>query len=193
MAVVVAACIALWIFVFRSEEDTRPNVLFILADDMGFSDAGCYGGEINTPNIDRLAKGGLLFTQHYSTGRCWPSRASILTGYYPQQVQRDSVLDIKLGKRPAWAQLLPELLKPYDYKSYIPASGTLTASPRIMASTEASGIGISETGEGMSTRARTPTVTSPRPAGKKMISSEMSPRVRNTTPRSPSRTTPLPV
>ena len=49
------------------EEDVRPNVLFILADDMGFSDAGCYGGEINTPNIDRLAKGGLLFTQHYSS------------------------------------------------------------------------------------------------------------------------------
>jgi arylsulfatase len=101
-----------------AEEDTRPNVLFILADDMGFSDAGCYGGEINTPNIDRLARGGLQFTQHYSTGRCWPSRATLLTGYYPQQVQRDFVADIKRGQRPEWAKLLPDLLKPYGYKSY---------------------------------------------------------------------------
>ena len=102
----------------HAEKATRPNVLFILADDMGFSDAGCYGGEIKTPNIDRLARGGLRFTQHYSTGRCWPSRAAILTGYYPQQVQRDFVLDITIGDRPPWARLLPELLKPYGYKSY---------------------------------------------------------------------------
>ena len=95
----------------HAEKATRPNVLFILADDMGFSDAGCYGGEIKTPNIDRLARGGLRFTQHYSTGRCWPSRAAILTGYYPQQVQRDFVLDITIGDRPPWARLLPELLK----------------------------------------------------------------------------------
>ena len=101
-----------------AQKDTRPNVLFILADDMGFSDAGCYGGEINTPNIDRLARGGLRFTQHYSTGRCWPSRAAILTGYYPQHVQRDSVLDIELGTRPEWAKLLPDLLKAYGYQSY---------------------------------------------------------------------------
>ena len=69
----------------------QPNFLLIVADDMGFSDAGCYGGEIQTPNLDRLANGGLRFTQFYNTARCWPSRASILTGYYAQQVRRDAI------------------------------------------------------------------------------------------------------
>src|SRR5215216_4310085 len=67
----------------------RPNVLIILMDDMGYSDIGCYGSEIATPNIDQLAKGGLRFTQFYNTARCWPTRASVLTGYYAQQVRRD--------------------------------------------------------------------------------------------------------
>jgi arylsulfatase len=60
----------------------RPNIVLILADDMGFSDAGCYGGEIHTPNIDWLAKNGLRFTQFYNTSRCCPTRASLLTGLY---------------------------------------------------------------------------------------------------------------
>ncbi len=63
----------------------RPNIVLILSDDMGFSDLGCYGGEINTPNLDRLAAGGLRFTQFYNTGRCCPTRASLLTGLYPHQ------------------------------------------------------------------------------------------------------------
>jgi len=99
----------------------RPNFLVIVADDMGFSDAGCYGGEIATPNLDRLAAGGIRFTQCYSTARCWPSRACLLTGYYAQQVRRDSLPDLKggtTGKRPAWARLLPEMLKPLGYRSY---------------------------------------------------------------------------
>jgi len=62
-----------------AEAGRAPNVVLILADDMGYSDAGCYGGEIRTPNLDALAAGGLRFTQHYSTGRCWPSRACIPT------------------------------------------------------------------------------------------------------------------
>src|SRR6266542_1394289 len=68
---------------------SRPNVLIILADDMGFSDIGCYGSEIATPNIDALAKNGLRFTQFYNTARCWPTRAAIMTGYYAQEVRRD--------------------------------------------------------------------------------------------------------
>ncbi len=68
---------------------TKPNILFIVADDMGFSDAGCYGGEIQTPNLDRLWADGLRFTQFYNTARCWSSRACILTGYYAQAVRRD--------------------------------------------------------------------------------------------------------
>ncbi len=63
----------------------KPNILLILADDVGWSDVGCYGGEIRTPNIDRLAAEGLRFTQFYNCARCCPSRASLLTGLYPQQ------------------------------------------------------------------------------------------------------------
>ncbi len=58
----------------------RPNILLIVADDLGYSDLGCYGGEIDTPNLNRLAANGLRFTQFYTTARCCPSRASILTG-----------------------------------------------------------------------------------------------------------------
>jgi arylsulfatase A-like enzyme len=63
----------------------QPNIVVILVDDMGFSDIGCYGGEIPTPNLDRLAAGGLRFTQFYNTGRCCPTRASLLTGLYSHQ------------------------------------------------------------------------------------------------------------
>ncbi len=102
-------------------ESAKPNILLILADDMGFSDAGCYGGEIATPNLDALAKNGLRFTQFYNTARCWPSRAAVLTGYYAQQVRRDTVPGVKSGSagvRPEWARLLPEMLKPLGYRSY---------------------------------------------------------------------------
>ncbi len=64
----------------------RPNIIVILADDMGFSDPGCFGGEIQTPNIDWLAKKGLRFTQFYNTARCSPTRASLLTGQYAHKV-----------------------------------------------------------------------------------------------------------
>jgi arylsulfatase len=63
----------------------RPNIVVILADDMGYSDLGCYGGEVQTPNIDALAQNGLRFTQFYNVGRCCPTRASLLTGLYPHQ------------------------------------------------------------------------------------------------------------
>jgi arylsulfatase len=64
---------------------TRPNVIVILVDDLGFSDFGCYGSEISTPNIDALAAGGVRFTQFYNTARCSPTRASLMTGLYPHQ------------------------------------------------------------------------------------------------------------
>ncbi|MBI1372405.1 MAG: sulfatase-like hydrolase/transferase [Phycisphaera sp.] len=63
----------------------RPNILVILLDDMGWSDLGCYGGEVRTPNIDSLAAGGLRFTEFYNTSRCCPTRASLLSGLYPHQ------------------------------------------------------------------------------------------------------------
>jgi arylsulfatase len=68
-----------------AEPPARPNIVVILSDDMGFSDIGCYGGEINTPNLDQLAAGGLRFAQFYNTARCCPTRASLLTGLYPHQ------------------------------------------------------------------------------------------------------------
>ncbi len=63
----------------------RPNIVLIMADDMGYSDIGCYGGEISTPRLDALAARGLRFTQFYNTARCCPTRASLLTGLYPHQ------------------------------------------------------------------------------------------------------------
>jgi arylsulfatase len=99
----------------------KPNIVFIVADDMGFSDAGCYGSEIQTPNLDQLAKNGLRFTHFYNTARCWSSRACLLTGYYAQEVRRDELPGIEggaNGKRPAWAALLPALLRPAGYRSY---------------------------------------------------------------------------
>ena len=70
---------------WSAENDERPNIVLIMADDMGFSDIGCYGGEIRTPHIDRLASNGARFTRFYNTGRCCPTRASVLTGLYPHQ------------------------------------------------------------------------------------------------------------
>jgi arylsulfatase len=99
----------------------KPNVLVILADDLGYSDLGCYGGEIETPNLDGLAAGGLRFSQFYNTARCWPSRAAILTGYYPQAVRRDAIPEVgggAAGKRPKFARLLPDFLKPLGYRAY---------------------------------------------------------------------------
>src|SRR5690242_16384196 len=68
-----------------TQPSKRPNVIIILADDMGFSDVGCYGGEIHTPNINRLAAEGVRFTQFYNMARCCPTRAALLTGLYPHQ------------------------------------------------------------------------------------------------------------
>src|SRR3954464_5157787 len=93
----------------------RPNIVLILADDLGYSDLGCYGSEIATPNLDMLAAGGLKFTQFYNTARCWPTRAAVLTGYCPQQVHRDALPGLgggSGGTRQKWARLLPDFLRP---------------------------------------------------------------------------------
>ncbi|MDC3224534.1 arylsulfatase [Mariniblastus sp.] len=101
----------------------KPNIIFILADDSGFSDLGCYGSEIETPNLDGLAKNGLMFTQFYNTGRCWPTRAALMSGYYPHMVHRDKLPDLNVaggnrGERQQWARLLPDYLKPLGYRNY---------------------------------------------------------------------------
>jgi len=94
----------------------RPNIIFIMADDMGYSDAGCYGGEIKTPNLDRLAENGLRFTSFYSTARCWPSRTALITGYYPQQTNTDPLNN--KTTLPSFVRPLPAYLKPYGYRCY---------------------------------------------------------------------------
>jgi arylsulfatase len=98
----------------QESKQKKPNFVIILADDMGYSDLGCYGGEINTPNIDELARDGLRFTQFYNAGRCWPTRASLLTGYYYQAVRPSSANNRGEG----WSRTIPQLLKPQGYRSY---------------------------------------------------------------------------
>ncbi|HJN65491.1 MAG TPA: arylsulfatase [Pirellulales bacterium] len=79
------ACVMICIAAGLLGADERPNILLVLVDDMGYSDLGCYGGEIDTPQIDSLAANGLRFSGFYNTGRCCPTRASLLTGLYPHQ------------------------------------------------------------------------------------------------------------
>ncbi len=101
--------------------DSRPNILLIMADDLGYSDLGCYGGEMDTPQLDSLARDGLQFTQFYNTGRCWPTRASLLTGFYAQQVARDDLPGEKVvgrAVRPSWAPLVSVELARRGYRCY---------------------------------------------------------------------------
>lgn len=109
-----------------------PNVIVVLCDDLGYSDIGCYGSEILTPNLDQLARSGRRFSQFYNTARCWPTRAALLTGYYAQQVRRDTVAGVPSGgqgKRPAWAKLLPERLRAFGYRSYHSGKWHVDGSP----------------------------------------------------------------
>jgi len=105
-----------------TQKDDRPNIILILVDDMGFSDLGCYGGEINTPNMDALAYQGLRFSNFYNTGRCCPTRASLLTGLYPHQAgvgrmvyrNHGGAYQGFLNKQ---AVTLAEVLQPAGYKT----------------------------------------------------------------------------
>jgi len=101
----------------------RPNLIVILCDDMGYSDLGCYGGEIATPNLDALAAGGVRFTQFYNTARCCPTRASLLTGLYPHQagvghMMEDRGSDAYRGDLNRRSVTIAEALKPAGYRTY---------------------------------------------------------------------------
>ncbi len=103
---------------------SRPNIILIMADDMGFSDVGCYGGEIRTPHIDRLANGGIRFTHFYNTARCCPTRASLLTGLYPHQagvghMMSDRGLDGYRGDLNSHCLTIGEVLKNSGYSTYM--------------------------------------------------------------------------
>src|SRR3569832_343061 len=101
----------------------RPNILLILADDLGFSDIGCFGSEIQTPNIDALARNGLRFNQFYNTARCCPTRASLLTGLYPHQagvghMMVDKGLPGYRGDLNRRCATFGEVLRPAGYGTY---------------------------------------------------------------------------
>ena len=122
-----AACVAISLSAKKNE---KPNIVLIMADDMGFSDIGCYGGEIPTPNLDKLAKNGVRFTQFYNTARCSPTRASLLTGLHPHQAGMGRLAEEKIGITTHNPEgylgylnnhcvTIAEVLKPAGYNTYM--------------------------------------------------------------------------
>ncbi len=102
----------------------KPNIIYIMSDDMGFSDIGCYGSEIETPHLDELAAGGLRFTQFYNTARCCPTRASLMSGLYPHQagvghMMNDRGYDGYRGDLNRQCVTIPEVLKTAGYRTYM--------------------------------------------------------------------------
>jgi len=122
------ACVLLVLNVTAScfgEETARPNIVVILADDLGYSDLGCFGGEIETPALDALANNGVRLTHFYTTGRCCPSRAALLTGQYPHRVGLGHMAGNDLA-RPGYrgrvaedAVTLAETLSECGYRSFM--------------------------------------------------------------------------
>ena len=106
-------------------DDQRPNILYILADDLGYSDLGCFGGEIETPVLDQLAAGGVRLTQFYNTGRCCPSRAALLSGQYPHRVGLGHMTTNDLGHPgfrgviSAQARSIGQVLSPAGYRCFL--------------------------------------------------------------------------
>lgn len=104
--------------------DSRPNIILIMSDDMGYSDIGCYGGEINTPNLDGLAANGLRYAQFYNSARCCPTRASLLTGLHPHQagighMVADRGFDGYRGDLNEHCLTIAQVLKPAGYSTYM--------------------------------------------------------------------------
>ena len=114
----------------------RPNIIVILSDDVGYSDIGCYGGEIQTPNLDSLAKNGLRFTQFYNTARCCPTRAALLTGLYPHQagvghMVNDGGLEGYRGELNRRSVTIAEVLRSAGYSTYMAGKWHVTLNAHI--------------------------------------------------------------
>jgi arylsulfatase A-like enzyme len=113
----------------------RPNIVVILVDDMGYSDLGCYGGEIQTPTLDALADSGVRFTQFYNTARCCPARASLLTGLYPHQTgvgwmvcsDMGGALDGYAGDLNERCRTFGEVLGAAGYRTYLSGKWHVTS------------------------------------------------------------------
>ncbi len=110
----------------------RPNIVLIMVDDMGYSDIGCYGGDIKTPNLDHLAENGVRYTHFYNTARCCPARASLMTGLYPHQAGMGWMTSANLGTDGYAGDLndrcrtIAECLKPAGYSTYMSGKWHLT-------------------------------------------------------------------
>lgn len=122
----------------QSAAKKPSNIILILADDMGFSDIGCYGGEVQTPNLDQLAKEGLRYKQFYNAARCCPTRASLVTGLYPHQAGMGWMAAADLRTTPAYQDNLnnecvtiAEVLKPAGYSTYMTGKWHLTNERKI--------------------------------------------------------------
>ena len=119
----------------QAQDNQRPNIIYIMSDDMGYSDIGCYGSEIETPNLNALAEGGLRYTQFYNTARCCPTRASLLTGLYPHQagighMMSDRGYDGYRGDLNRNCVTIAEALKPAGYRTYISGKWHVTKTIR---------------------------------------------------------------
>lgn len=115
-----------FVFCFTAVAETeRPNILVIMSDDMGFSDPGFQGSEIDTPNLDRLAKNGLVFTNFYNCARCGPSRASLSTGLYSHQVGCYELEPVEPGNN----VYISELLRDHGYRTYMSGKWHLGNTP----------------------------------------------------------------
>ena len=113
----------------------KPNIILIMSDDMGFSDVGCYGGEIQTPNLNRLADNGLRFTQFYNTARCCPTRAALMTGLYQHQAGVGHMMDDRgypsyQGNLRNDCVTIAEALKPAGYRTYMAGKWHVTRHTR---------------------------------------------------------------
>ena len=122
---IIVALFSILILSCKTEKiNEKPNILLIIADDLGYSDLGCYGSEINTPNLDRLAENGIRFTEFYNSARCCPSRASVLTGLYPHQAGIGSFVGPDRGLHGYRGSLNPnavtiaEVLKGEGYRTF---------------------------------------------------------------------------
>lgn len=116
-------------------EEKRPNIIVMMADDMGWSDLGCFGGEIETPNLDALAMNGVRFTQFYNTARCCPTRATLLTGLYAHQagighMMEDRGFDAYRGDLNRNCVTIAEVMKSAGYKTYMSGKWHVTKKVR---------------------------------------------------------------
>jgi arylsulfatase A-like enzyme len=127
MRILVTVLSSFAILVSSSAAAPRPNIILIMCDDVGYSDMGCYGSEINTPNIDALAQGGVRFTQFYNTARCCPTRAALMTGLYSHQAGIGHMMDdhsakvgsAYTGELSKNAVTIAEALKTAGYSTYM--------------------------------------------------------------------------